>query len=143
MEGININIIYQIIRLITFILIGFILVRWMEKRKGWTYSRKTDLYLIMSWNLIISSLLFVLDLINELYLTPVFHLILQFVYFFLYFLFSSLFISFFINFYVGFVLFKAFHKENKRDNVIIILLIVIVEYIIDNLMLYPITIFLT
>ena len=139
MEGINIDFIYLIIKFITFIFIGILLVRWMEKRKGWTYSVKNDLVLIISWNLIIFSLLFIMDLIYEIYTIPS---ILNGLLIFLYILLTPLFISFIINLYIGFILFKAFHKENKRDNVIIILLIVIVEYIVDNLILYPLTIFL-
>ena len=128
------NITYIILKLITFILIGFVLLRWIEKKKGWVYSNKTDLYLILSWKLIILSLLFVLDFIFEVYFFP---MIMNSSWIILNFFFSFLLISFLINLYVGFLLFKAFHKENKRDYVIIILLIVIVEYIIDNLVLYP------
>ena len=98
---------------------------------------KTDLYLIISWNLIIFSLLFILDLIREIFFIP---FMLNGLWDLLYFLAFSLLASFIINLYVGFILFKTFHKENKRDNVIIILLIVIVEYIVDNLILYPFTI---
>ena len=134
MEGVKINIAYMVLKLIIFILIGFFLLRWIEKTKGWVYSIKTDLYLIFSWKLIILSLLFVLDFIFESYFVP---MIMYGSWMILNFFFSFLLISFFINLYVGFLLFKALHKENKRDYVIIILLIVIAEYIIDNLILYP------
>jgi hypothetical protein len=139
MEGIDIDFIYSVIRLITFILIGVLLLRWMEKKKGWTYSVKTDLYLIISWNLILFALLFVLDLIYQVYFFPL-SLLTSWV--FLIYLILAFLISFFINLYIGYLLFKAFHKENKRDNVIILFLIVIVEFIIDNLILYPFAIFL-
>ena len=139
MEGIHIDFIYSVIRLIVFILIGVLLIRWIEKKKGWSYSAKTDLYLIISWNLIIFSLLFIFDLIYEVYLFPLF---LNTSWIFLTYVILVLLISFFINLYIGFLLFKIFHKENKRDNVIIIFLIVTVEYIVDNLILYPFTIFL-
>ena len=139
MEGIDIDFIYSVIRLITFILIGVLLLRWMEKKKGWIYSVKTDLYLIISWNLILFALLFVLDLIYKVYFFPL-SLLTSWV--FLIYLILDLLISFFINLYIGYLLFKTFHKENKRDNVIILFLIVIVEFIIDNLILYPFTILL-
>ena len=133
----NINILYTIIKFITFILIGFFLVRWIEKKKGWIYSVKTDIYLIISWKSIIIALLICLDLISEALFFP---LLLSTSWIILIFFFSFLLISFFFNLYIGFLLFKKFHKENKRDYILIILLIVIVEYIIDNLILYPISI---
>jgi hypothetical protein len=129
-----INILYEITRFSSFLIIGFTLIRWYGKKKGWSYNVKIDLLLILSWNLIMSLLLLVMDLMVDNFLRSL-------VYFYggiyLLFLILMLFISFFLNLYIGFLLFKILYKQNKQDAFIIILIIVIMELIIDNLVLYP------
>ncbi len=128
------NILYEITRFSSFLIIGFTLIRWYGKKKGWSYNVKIDLLLILSWNVIMSLLLIVMDLMVDNFLHSL-------VYFYqgiyLLFLILMLFISFFLNLYIGFLLFKILYKQNKQDAFIIILIIVIMELIIDNLVLYP------
>jgi hypothetical protein len=60
-----INILYEITRFSSFLIIGFTLIRWYGKKKGWSYNVKIDLLLILSWNLIMSLLLLVMDLMVD------------------------------------------------------------------------------
>lgn len=135
-----INILYEITRFLSFFIIGFILIRWYGNKKEWSYTIKNHLLFIISWKASMLFLLLLLDVTIESYLYSL-TIFSQWIYFL--FLLLMFLVSFFLNFYIGFSLFKTFYKESKQDGIIIILIIVIVEFILDNLILYSIMISFT
>ena len=129
----NINL--EIVRYFIIIIIGIILIRWYERKKGWDHQLKTSLFFTLCWRTLIFSLVlflnFMLDLIflnvdvNEVY--SIFQIILVL-------------FSFFINIFLGVKIYKLFYRLKMQDSIVIILIITIIEMIIESIILYSILI---
>ncbi len=127
------DIITELLRYILIIIIGIILIKWYERKKGWAYQFKTSLTFTLCWRTLIFILVlfmnFILDLIflnvNEVYF--IFQIILVL-------------LSFFTNIFIGVKIFKLFYRLKIQDSIVIILIITIIEMILESIILYSILI---
>jgi hypothetical protein len=128
------NISFEFIRYFIIILIGLVLIRWYERKKGWDNQFKTSLAFILCWKTLmffilisINSLLdfFSVDLLYDLYF---FYPILLVI------------VSFFVNIFLGVKLFNIVFKQKTQESIVIILIIVIIEMILESILFYSILI---
>lgn len=132
------NIILEIIRFISFIIVGFIIFRWYIRKKGLEYNVKSILLFIVSWKTIMFFILIGIDyIINE----QIGRLDDYYYYAIVFFPKMLMILVFIINLLLGILLFEIIFKKIIHE--IIIIVIVILEMILDNFVLFPIFFSLT
>ncbi len=127
------NIITELLRYIIIIIIGIILIRWYERKKGWNPRFRTSLLFILGWR----TLIFIFVLIITFYLDLAF-----LNEFSLYFIYSIILVilSFFISIFLGVKIFNLVFRQKMQESIVIILIITIIEMILENFILYSILI---
>jgi hypothetical protein len=128
------NIVFEFIRYFIIILVGLVLIKWYERKKGWETQFKTSLLSILYWKTL---MLFILIGINSLLEFLSVDLLYD-----LYFFYPILLIvvSFFINIFLGVKIFKFEYKQNIQESIVIILIIVIIELILESILFYMVLI---
>jgi len=126
------DILFEIICYILYIIMGTVLIRWYTYKKGWEKSLDTSLLFTICWKVIMLSIIIGLTLLIEFFLgidlsNPIqsygLSLILMIVFFTL-------------NIFLGLILFRSAFKKNIHESIVIILTIVIIELITENVVLY-------
>ncbi len=127
------NIITELLRYIIIIIIGIILIRWYERKKGWNPRFRTSLLFILGWR----TLIFIFVLIITFYLDLAF-----LNEFSLYFIYSIILVilSFFISIFLGVKIFNLVFRQKMQESIVIILIITIIEMILESIILYSILI---
>ena len=127
------DIITELIRYIIIVIIGIILVKWHEKKKGWEHPFKTSLYFIFCWRTVIFLILIMINLILDFTLNPLSQA---------YILYPIIVVipTFIVNIFLGVKIFKFVYKQNAQESLVIVLIIVIIEMILENFMFYVILI---
>ncbi|MFX0167627.1 MAG: hypothetical protein ACFE9V_20080 [Candidatus Hodarchaeota archaeon] len=131
------NIVFEFIRYFLNIIVGILLVKWYERKKGWENRFKTSLLFILWWKTL---MLFILIGINLFF--DFFEVVFPQLFYELYFLYPILLIvvSFFTNIILGVYILKFVYKQITQESVVIILIIVIIEMILESILLYSILI---
>ena len=125
------NLSFEIIRYVVFIIIGIILINWYMQKKGRENAVKRMLFFIIGWKTI---MLFVLigtdilieslwrvDIFSHYYEVTIIPIIMVIV-------------AFIINILLGIAFFEIIFKQKMQE--IIIIIIVLIELILDNSILY-------
>ncbi|MHA2260381.1 MAG: hypothetical protein ACXACO_20635 [Promethearchaeota archaeon] len=116
------------------IILGLLLIKWYERKKGWEYKFKTSLAFILCWK---TPMLIILIGINSLIDSLSIDLLYG-----LYFFYPILLVvvSFFVNILLGVKFFKIIYKQKTQESIVIILIIVIIEMILESILFYSILI---
>jgi len=126
------DILFEIICYIFYIVIGTILIRWYTYKKGWEKSLDTSLLFTICWKIIMLSLIIGLTLLIEFFLGIDFSNPFQSYGFSL----ILMIVSFTLNIFLGLILFRNVFKHSIHESIVIILTIVIIEMITENVVLY-------
>lgn len=128
---------FQIIRFFLFFILSFFILRWYLRKKGLERNIKTILFYIISWKTLMFCVLIGADYLND----QIGRLdLFNYYYEALFFPIILVILSLIINFLLGILFFEFIFKEIMHEFVIII--IVTLEFILDNCVLYPIFYFL-
>ena len=127
------NIIFELVRYIIIIIIGIILIRWYERKKGWEKKFRTSLLFILCWRTLMFIILILMNLILDLAFLNVYEL---------YIIYPIILVSvsFFVNILLGVYIFKNAYRQKMQESIVLILIIVIIEMILENILLYSILI---
>ncbi|MFX1390131.1 MAG: hypothetical protein ACFE9Z_08725 [Promethearchaeota archaeon] len=128
------DILFEVIRYVLYIIIGTFLIKWYSYKKGWEKSIIISLLFTIFWKVIIFNLILVLTLLIEFFLgfnlsNPAesygISLILMM-------------ISFVLNISIGLLLFSKLFKQKIHESIVIILTIAIIELLTENILFYSI-----
>jgi len=126
------DIITELLRYIIIIIIGIILIKWYERKKGWVFRFRISLYFILCWRTVIFLILIIMNLILDLFSESS--------QFYIFYPIILVIVTFFINIFLGVKIFKFVYKQNAQESLVIILIIVIIELIIESILFYIILI---
>ena len=127
-------ILFELLRYFVIMVVGIVLIKWYERKKGWEIQFKTSLLCILCWKTI---MLFIL--IGVSFLLDFFSLDLSYDLYFLYPILLVV-VSFFVNIFLGVNIFKFVYNQKTQESLVIILIIVIIEMILESILLYSILI---
>ncbi len=136
------DVIYELVRYLIILIIGILLIKWYDIKKGWEKPLRISILYIFSWK---TSMLFIFLGMN--FLINLFLSLLEIysTFYDLYILYPIMLVlqSFFINLILGIAFSKLIYKQTIQESVVIILIIIIIEIIIESFILYLIIIPLT
>jgi len=127
------NIVFELVRYIIIVIIGIILIKWYERKKGWEHQFRTSLLFILCWKTIMLFILTGMNLILDLFLLDVFLNVNDL---FIVYPLMLVLLSFFINILLGISFFKLVYNQKNQESIVIILIIVIIEMILESILLY-------
>lgn len=127
-------IIFELLRYFVIMVVGIVLIKWYERKKGWEFQFRTSLLYIFCWKTV---MLFILIGVN--FLLDFFSLDLLYDLYFLYPILLVV-ISFFVNIFLGVNIFKFVYNQKTQESLVIILIIVFIEMILESILLYSILI---
>ncbi len=125
------NLSFEIIRYVVFIIIGIILISWYMQKKGRECAIKRMLSFIIGWKTVMLFVLIGTDiLIESLWRLDIYYYYSEVVTFPI----IMVIIAFVINILLGIAFFEIIFKQKMQE--IIIIIIVLIELILDNSILY-------
>ncbi|MFX1379153.1 MAG: hypothetical protein ACFFA4_08650 [Promethearchaeota archaeon] len=130
------NLTFQLLGFLFFIITGFFIFKWYLHKKGLEYDIKRIIIFIGVWKTIMLFILIWTDYMNDQIgkIDPFYHYEILFLPNIL------VIISFVINFLLGILLFEIIFKDLRHE--VIIIIIVILEMIFNNCILFPLSNFL-
>lgn len=128
---------FELLRYFVIMVVGIVLIRWYERKKGWEFQFRNSLFCILWWKTV---MLFILIGLN--FLLDFFSLDLFYAFFFLYPILLVV-VSFLVNIFLGVNIFKFVYNQKTQESLVIILIIVLIEMILETILLYSIVIPLT
>lgn len=123
------NIVIELVRYASILMIGIILIVWYERKKGWNIQFKISFFFIFCWKSLMFIILISINLIYDLVFYNIYEL--HFVYPII-----SVVVSFFINILLGVKIFKYVYNQKIQESIVIVLIIVIIEMILESIFLY-------
>ena len=133
------DVIYELIRYLIILIVGILLIKWYDIKKGWEKPLRISILYIFCWK---TSMLFVFLGMN--FLINLFLLLLEtyslFYQLYIFYPIMLVFQSFFINLIIGIAFSKLIYKQTIQESLVVILIIVIIEIIIESYIMYLIII---
>jgi len=125
------NLSFEIIRYVLFIIIGTILIKWYMQKKGREIAVKRILSFIIGWKTVMLFVLIGTDILIE----PLWRVDIFLYFYEVTFLpIIMVIVTFIINILLGIVFFEIIFKQKMQE--IIIIIIVLIEMILDNSILF-------
>ncbi len=124
------TIIFELIRYVIFIIIGVFFIKFYVKKKGWYVSYRISLIMSLIWKTSILLVLIVINFLMQYFRSSKILRLGEIII-------INMILSYFCDILFGTLVFKSFYNQKLEESIIIISIIVLIEMIIDNSILYP------
>jgi len=129
------NIILELLRFFSVVLIGIVIVKLYENKKGWEYPFRTSLLSIFIWRTIILVIILSMNLLLDLYLIDFLNNIDFSLYLYIHTIMLVV-VSFLISSFLGIKIFKLIYKQDVQESLFITLIIVVVDLVLESIFFY-------